>query len=76
VDDVAPVGDELKLLSKPIMLVGHLPFMERLTGYLVTGDAGQAVVDFIHAAIVCLAEEDGDWQVTWILTPDIAAVQV
>jgi hypothetical protein len=34
------------------------------------------VVDFINAAIVCLEEEDGHWQVTWILTPDIAAVQV
>jgi phosphohistidine phosphatase len=75
VDDVAPVGDELTSLSKPIMLVGHLPFMERLAGYLVTGDADQAVVDFVNAAIVCLEEEKGQWQVAWILTPDIAAVK-
>ena len=75
VDDVEPIAAELQAVSKPIMLVGHLPFMERLTGYLVTGDARQAVVDFTNAAIVCLAEEDGHWQVTWILTPDIAAVQ-
>lgn len=74
-DDVVPVADDLEAASKPIMLVGHLPFLERLTGYLVTGNAGQAVVRFNKAAIVCLEQDCWRWHVTWILTPDIAAVQ-
>jgi phosphohistidine phosphatase len=75
VDDVEPVGDELEDISGPVMLVGHLPFMEKLTGYLVSGDSCQAVVGFTNAAIVCLAKDDGAWQVMWILTPDIAAAK-
>jgi phosphohistidine phosphatase len=73
VDDVEPIGDELGRLSEPVMLVGHLPFMERLTGYLVTGDAERPVVDFTNSAIVCLARDGSRWQVVWILTPEIAA---
>jgi phosphohistidine phosphatase len=73
VDDIEPIAEQLEAVSKPVMLVGHLPFMERLTGYLVTRDAQQAVVDFTNAAIVCLAQDDGQWQLKWILTPEIAA---
>jgi phosphohistidine phosphatase len=72
-DDVEPVAIELAHSSKPVMLVGHLPFMERLAGLMLTGDAGQPVVKFTNAGIVCLSL-DARWQVAWILTPEIAEV--
>ncbi|MEJ2212093.1 MAG: hypothetical protein P8129_24100, partial [Anaerolineae bacterium] len=56
-----------------VMLVGHLPFMERLIGELVVGDPDEAIVDVQNAAITCLSENDGAWQVSWILTPEMAA---
>jgi phosphohistidine phosphatase len=73
-DDVRPVADELADHTQPVMLVGHLPFMERLAGLMLTGDAGQPVVRFTKAAIVCLSR-DKEWQVSWILTPEIAGIQ-
>lgn len=73
VDDVEPVAQELDAGSRPVMLVGHLPFMERIAGYLLTGDADEPVIDFTNAGIVCLAKEDDRWQVTWIVTPETAA---
>lgn len=73
VDDVKPVAEELDAASQPVMLVGHLPFMERIAGYLLTGDAEQPVIDFTNAGIVCLAKQDDRWQATWIVTPEIAA---
>jgi phosphohistidine phosphatase len=63
VDDVKPVAGELTTSSQPIMLVGHLPFMERLTGQMVVGDADQLVVKFRNAAIVCLSRDDEAWQI-------------
>jgi phosphohistidine phosphatase len=72
-DDVAPVADELARTFQPVMLVGHLPFMERLAGALLTGDPEQRVVKFTKAAIVCLSL-DTRWQVPWILTPEMAAI--
>lgn len=71
-DDVEPVAEELTGLGEPLMLVGHLPFMERLAGQLVAGDADLPVVKFSNAGIVCLTHNNQCWQVAWILTPDIA----
>lgn len=74
-DDVEPVAAELDQASRPVMLVGHLPFMERLAGRLLTGDAHQPVIDFNNAGIVCLKKEDKRWQATWIVTPQIAEIR-
>ncbi len=71
-DDVKPVAEELDVASEPVMLVGHLPFMERLAGQLLTGDDRQPVIEFTNAGIVCLEKTDGRWQATWIITPQIA----
>ena len=73
VDDVEPVAEELDAASQPVMLVGHLPFMERIAGYLLTGDADEPVIDFTNAGIVCLAKKDDRWQATWIVVPEVAA---
>jgi phosphohistidine phosphatase len=73
-DDVKPVADELKRSDLPVMLIGHLPFLERLAGYLLTGDEGCAVVQFCNAGIVCLVRNGEQWQVRWIITPEIAAL--
>jgi phosphohistidine phosphatase len=74
-DDVEPVAEDLEEASQPIMLVGHLPFMERLAGYLLTGDDQQPVIDFTNAGIVCLEKQDDHWQASWIITPEIAELE-
>jgi phosphohistidine phosphatase len=74
-DDVVPVADGLTADSKTVMLVGHLPFMERLAGHLLTGDAGQPVIDFTNVGIVCLEKRDKRWQAAWILTPEMAGIK-
>ncbi|MCG8617902.1 MAG: phosphohistidine phosphatase SixA [Desulfobacterales bacterium] len=58
------------------MVVGHLPFMERLVSYLTTGDEGLRVYRFQNAGIVCLDAETGadgtpDWFIKWTLNPNI-----
>jgi len=57
------------------MLVGHLPFMERMTSYLVTGSADQPVFKFQNSGIVCLEKEpeSGSWVIVWTLMPKIGA---
>jgi phosphohistidine phosphatase len=55
------------------MLVGHLPFMERMTSYLVTGSADKPVFKFQNSGIVCLEKdpESGSWVIVWTLMPKI-----
>jgi phosphohistidine phosphatase len=54
-----------------IMVVGHLPFMERLVSYLVTGSPENQVVKFQNSSIVCLDTVDASepWFVRWALFP-------
>jgi phosphohistidine phosphatase len=73
-DDVRPVAEALVHDSQPVMLVGHLPFLSRLAGLLLTGDPDRPVVQFCKAGIVCLAHQESRWLVAWILTPEMAGV--
>ncbi len=56
-----------------LMLVGHLPFMERLTSYLITGSSEKTVFKFQNGGIVCLdTDPDTDsWVIKWTLMPTI-----
>jgi phosphohistidine phosphatase len=56
--------------GKNIMLVGHLPHLERLSSLLLTGDPEGAIISFRMGAIVCLEKED-KWRIKWILTPEM-----
>ena len=72
-DDVAAFAADLSP-DTHTMLVGHLPFMERMTSYLVTGSIGQPVFKFQNSGIVCL-DQDPDtksWIIIWTLMPHIA----
>ena len=74
VDDVKPVAKALDSESSSLVLVGHLPFMARIAGLLVAGDIEVPAVKIHNAALVCLEKKDQYWQVSWILTPEMAKV--
>jgi len=71
-DDVAVYSGSLSVEDN-IMLVGHLPFMERLASYLITGSIEKKVFKFQNGGIVCLdrESESGDWFIKWALVPAI-----
>jgi phosphohistidine phosphatase len=56
-----------------LMLIGHLPFMERLSAYLITGNADITVFRFQNAGVVCLDKDlpKKQWVVKWALMPHI-----
>jgi phosphohistidine phosphatase len=55
------------------MLVGHLPFMQRMASYLVTGSTDKPVFKFQNSGIVCLSKDPdiGSWVIIWTLVPKI-----
>jgi phosphohistidine phosphatase len=71
-DDVAAIAGAVDARDNT-MLVGHLPFMERLTAYLVTGDPAIRVFKFQNGGIVCLDKdlEKQTWYIKWTLMPHI-----
>jgi phosphohistidine phosphatase len=54
-----------------LLVVGHLPFMEKLVAHLVTGSMESPVLKFINGGIVCLDRESvGDhWYIKWTIVP-------
>ncbi len=70
-DDVTEFGDKIDPKSN-VMIVGHLPFMEKLVSYLATGDMGQKIYKCQNSGIVCLDHEEDYWFIKWTLNPDIS----
>lgn len=76
-EGLGPLDDVTKPSIKAdenVMLVGHLPFMERLTSYLITGSFDKPrVIQFQNGGIVCLDRdpEKQSWFIKWTLFPHI-----
>lgn len=72
-DDVGPFAEHLTD-TENLMLVGHLPFMERLAAFLITGHKERPVFRFQNGGIVCLDKfQDIDaWAIKWALMPNIS----
>ena len=76
-DSVAPIRDWLGRLSsegiRNILIVGHLPFLDKLTSLLVAGTEDAHVVAFQNAGIVKLVPKSAGsgYSIQWIITPDI-----
>lgn len=72
-DEVEPVAAELDPGSN-LMLVGHLPFMERLVSFMTTGSTDFKPFKFQNGGIVCLDRDKAGerWYVKWALMPDIS----
>lgn len=82
VADIGPLDDvrifaETFTSEKNMMVVGHLPYMERLVSFLITGSPETFVYKFQNSGIVCLDRGSGDdeekgWYIKWTLNPNIS----
>jgi phosphohistidine phosphatase len=71
-DDVTELSQTIGNTDN-IMWVGHLPFMARITSYLITGSTETPVFKFQNGGILCL-DQDPDtlsWVIKWSLMPQI-----
>ncbi len=60
---------EIEASSEPLIVVGHLPHLDRLVTMLLNGTASSQVVDFPTASVVCLSRRKKDWRLNWTLDP-------
>jgi len=65
--------EELNTRVKDVMIVGHLPFLERLASLLLVGDEASQIVAFKPGAVACLKREDAGekWSLAWIKLPEL-----
>jgi phosphohistidine phosphatase len=57
-----------------LMIIGHLPFLERLTAFMTTGNPKVTVFKFQNSGIVCLEQLPAPhgWVIKWALMPNIS----
>ena len=71
-DDIRPWVERMSAEAEDLMIVGHLPFLEKLASFLVSGNEGAKPVLFCYSAIVCLEKKEaGRWTVDRVLKPEM-----
>lgn len=68
-DDPAVIQAELAAAAESTMIVGHLPFLARLSALLLHGDPNRPGVEFAPASMACLARSDPQWKISWQIAP-------
>lgn len=66
-DDPDIAAGELETAQQPMMLVGHLPHMNRLIALLINRNLSREVVDLSPASMVCCARGASQWTLAWML---------
>jgi phosphohistidine phosphatase len=71
-DDIRSVRDELLQGDINVMIVGHLPFLNKLTSSLVIGNESANLVAYQPGGVVCLEQSDAKvWKVAWMVVPEL-----
>lgn len=69
-DPVEKFPDEIKSLNKNLMIVGHLPFLQKLASLLLSGSETNQFISFKNSGVVCLESTD-IWKIAWMITPEL-----
>ncbi len=69
-DPVKPFASRVRTWTEERIVVGHLPFMERLATHLVAGREEPPAVTFQRGGMICLDYREGSWRVAWTALPD------
>jgi phosphohistidine phosphatase len=68
-DDPAAWAKRLESEMEDLVLVGHLPHLDRLAALLLTGTSTRSVIAFRPGGLVGLCRTDAGWVVTVVLPP-------
>ena len=66
-------NDDIQLLIPSLqdetLYVGHLPQLDKLCSYLLTGQEGTGIIQFQNSAIICLQRSNNHYSIQSYLTP-------
>ncbi len=64
--------DEIKNHTDDLMIVGHLPHVERIASLLLFDTPEKDIINFQTAGLACLNRDDeGIWTLRWMITPEV-----
>lgn len=62
-DDPAPIAEGLETDGRSIMIVSHLPFLNRLASLMLVGDPDRLQFQFSDAGVVVLSRVGTGWRI-------------
>jgi len=73
-DPLETISPEIAFWSEDTLIVGHLPFLGRLTSLLLVSDPDRPTLAFQPGSMACLEKDaDGHWLLVWMIRPELLA---
>lgn len=69
-DPVREIPGIIEAAEKDILIVGHLPFLQKLLSLLLAGDDNKQIHNFKNSGLLCL-DKKGAWALQWAIIPAI-----
>ncbi len=70
-DDVREWVDRLANMDENIVLVGHLPHLNNLASFLLSGSQSKIKIDFKNSGVVSLSrDKELGWSLNWMFPPE------
>jgi len=69
-DPVGNLPGEIKSLNKELMIVGHLPFLQKLASLLLSGVEDNQFISIRNSGVICLEYTDS-WKLLWTVVPEL-----
>jgi len=69
-DPVGNLPGEIKSLNKDLMVVGHLPFLQKLASFLLSGTEDNQFISIRNSGVICLEYTDS-WKLLWTVVPEL-----
>lgn len=74
-DPVGHIPEEIEPLEKNLMIIGHLPFLQKLVSLLLIGTEDGRFISIRNSGVICLEHTDS-WKVLWAVTPELLGKQM
>ena len=74
-DPLEKVSPEIAFWSVDTLIVGHLPYLGRLTSLLLASDPELPLLAFQPGSMACLEKDaEGHWTLVWMVRPELLAL--
>ncbi len=71
-DDIKDLVQEISQRAEDLMIVGHLPFLNKLASFLLLAQEEGNLIAFQQGGVICLQRrEDRSWQIAWMIVPQL-----
>lgn len=54
-----------------LLMVGHLPYLDKLVSLLLFNDPNKACLDIQPCTLICLTSHYGSWMIKWMMSPEV-----